>query len=230
MYCVKCGVKLQDDIKECPLCGTPSWRPDTNIKEDKQTYPDNMPKAYKNTNVGALIVISVIVFLAILVELLVCFRIYGEINWGGIATGGIILAYVITVLPQWFQNPNPVIFVPVDHVAAGGYVLFICLNTGGHWFLSFAFPIIGISCIISTTIICLLKYTRGGRIFIFGSLFIALGGSTMLIEFFEHITFNTEMFLWSIYPASSLFILGIFIIIAGIIKPLRIALEKLFFY
>ena len=28
MYCVKCGVKLDDSLERCPLCGTPVWRPE----------------------------------------------------------------------------------------------------------------------------------------------------------------------------------------------------------
>ena len=27
MYCVKCGVKLQDGTETCPLCQTPVWNP-----------------------------------------------------------------------------------------------------------------------------------------------------------------------------------------------------------
>ena len=28
MYCVKCGVRLQDGVGECPLCHTAVWMPE----------------------------------------------------------------------------------------------------------------------------------------------------------------------------------------------------------
>ena len=122
------------------------------------------------------------------------------------------------------------IFVPADHVALALYALYICLATSGHWFLSFAFPVIGISCLLSTGMICLLKYVRRGRIFIFGGFLILMGGCTMLVEFFEHITFGTQMFRWSLYSISGFAAVGLFLLAAGTVRPLRRALEKRFFF
>ena len=51
--------------------------------------------------------------------------------WSGFASGGILLLYVLTVLPLWFKRPNPVIFVPVDFAAIILYLLYIDLATGG---------------------------------------------------------------------------------------------------
>ena len=42
MYCVKCGVKLQEGVSSCPLCRTPVWNPDENKKEE--LYPDSLPQ------------------------------------------------------------------------------------------------------------------------------------------------------------------------------------------
>lgn len=57
--------------------------------------------------------------------------------------GGILLFYIAAILPLWFRNPNPVIFVPCSFVAAGAYILYIDLSIQGGWFLSFAFPVVG---------------------------------------------------------------------------------------
>ena len=35
MYCVKCGVRLQEGTENCPLCGTPVWNPDASEKENR---------------------------------------------------------------------------------------------------------------------------------------------------------------------------------------------------
>ena len=143
---------------------------------------------------------------------------------------GIALFYILTVLPRWFREPRGEVFVPVDHAAIALYVLYICLKTGGHWFLSFAFPVILASCVLSTAMICLLKYVRGGRLFIFGGFLILLGGFTVLVEFFEHISFGTEMFRWSLYSLTSFGAAGLFLLIAGMIPALRQGLEKRFFF
>jgi hypothetical protein len=173
---------------------------------------------------------TVLAVVEIIVVMIVCFRMYGELRWGGYAIGGIGLFYVIAFLPQWFHEPKGEIFVPVDHAAAALYVLYICAKTGGHWFLSFALPITIASCLISTAMICLLKYVQGGRLFIFGGFLIVMGRFTVLVEFFEHLSFGEEMFRWSLYSLTGFGAAGLFLLIAGMIPGLRHSLEKRFFF
>ena len=120
--------------------------------------------------------------------------------------------------------------MPVDHAAAAAYVLYICLKTGGHWFLSFAFPVIACSALLSTAMVCLLKYVRGGRLFIFGGFLMLCGGFTVLVEFFEHLSFHTAMFRWSLYSFTGFFGAGLFLLIVGLIPSLRSSMEKRFFF
>ena len=228
MYCVKCGVRLQDGIPRCPLCGTPVWDPEVRSREDR--YPDTLPEHHSESNQVLAITMTAVCLIAAAVVLAVCFRLYGSLRWGGYAIGGILLFYMIAVLPCWFRDPKGEIFVPVDHAAAGGYALFICLRTGGHWFLSFAFPILGMSCILITGMICLLKHVRRGKVFVFGGFMILSGGATMLVEFFEHITFGTDMFRWSLFALAGFGAVGIFLLTVGMIPPLRQALERRFFF
>ena len=98
-----------------------------------------------------------------------------------------------------------------------------------HWFLSFGFPVTAMSCLLLTGFIALLRYVRGGRLFIIGGSVIVLGGLSMLVEFFQHITFGTKMFTWSLYVVSSCLAFGMFLILAGTIRPLREYLERRFF-
>ena len=165
-----------------------------------------------------------------MVTLAVCFRLYGSLRWGGYVIFGIAVFYVIAVLPCWFRRPKGEVFVPIDHVAAALYVLYICLKSGGNWFMSFAFPVILASCILSTGMICLLKYVRGGRLFIFGGFLILLGCFTVLVEFFEHISFGTVMFRWSLYSLAGFATAGICLLLTGVIPSMRHALERRFFF
>jgi hypothetical protein len=134
------------------------------------------------------------------------------------------------VLPRWFREPRGEVFVPIDHAAAALFVLYVCRKTGGHWFMSFALPVIVSSCLISTAMICLLKYVKGGRLFILGGFLLALGGFTVLVEFFEHLSFGGEMFRWSLYSLAGFGSVGLFLLIAGMIPSLRHGMRKRFFF
>ena len=228
MYCVRCGVSLQEGATECSLCKTPVRLPDEGSAD--KSYPDTMPRNYIDSSLPLAVAMTVFCAIAVAVVLVICFRLYGELRWGGYVVWGIVLFYIIAILPRWFRHPRGEVFVPADHAAIALYVLYICLHTGGHWFLRFAFPVIGVSCILSTAMICLLKYVRRGKLFIFGGFLILLGGFTMLIEFFAHVSFGTPMFRWSLFSLAGFGAVGLFLLIAGIIRPLREALEKRFFF
>ena len=228
MYCVKCGVKLQDGVEYCPLCQTPVWNPDALEKTD--SYPDTLPQQHRESTMPAAIALTVICSVAIIVILTVCFKLYGSLRWGGYVVFGLMFFYVIVGLPLWFRQPKGEIFVPADHVAAALYILYICLATGGHWFLSFALPLIVGSCLISTAMICLLKYVKGGTLFILGGFLLILGGFTVLIEFFEHLTFGLAMFRWSLYSLVGFASAGLFLLIAGMIPSLRQTMRRRFFF
>ena len=45
MYCIKCGVRLADTEKECPLCGTVPFHPEITREEAAPLYPrDRYPE------------------------------------------------------------------------------------------------------------------------------------------------------------------------------------------
>ncbi len=228
MYCVKCGVSLREGVSVCPLCATPVWNPEN--REEEPIYPNRFPGHYREADLPAAVAMTVLCLVAVLVVMTACFKLYGTLSWGGYVVWGILLFYIVAVLPCWFRNPLGEVFVPVDYAAAALYVLYICRKTGGHWFLSFAMPVALGCCILSTAMICLLKYVKGGRLYIFGGFLILLGGFTVLVEFFEHISFGTPMFQWSLYSLTGFGMAGLFLLIVGMIPPLRHALEKRFFF
>lgn len=228
MYCVKCGVRLDDSLDRCPLCGTPVWRPEE-AQDQGRAFSSIFPEKHRNERLTVVAFLTAVALLAAFITLRICLRIYGGIGWSGYAMLGIALFYVIAILPLWFRRPNPMIFLPVDHAAVAGFLLYASWASGGHWFLSFGFPVTAMSCLLLTGFIALLRYVRGGRLFIIGGSVIVLGGLSMLVEFFQHITFGTKMFTWSLYVVSSCLAFGMFLILAGTIRPLREYLERRFF-
>ena len=227
MYCVKCGVSLQDGVERCPLCGTPVWNPEELVFESRYNT-GAMPEKTSDRKPAA-IFLSVVTALAAVAVTIICLGIYGRLSWGDIVLSSLLLFFIITVLPLWFSDPNPMVFVPVDVAALELFLLFICLRTGGHWFMSFAFPCAGILGIIVIASIALLKYIKKGRYCVLGGAQILLGAFCILLEFFQHITFDTDMFRWSLFASTALFVSGAFLICVGLIPSLRDFVNRFFF-
>ena len=229
MYCMRCGVKLADTEKTCPLCGTVCYHPDIPRPQTNPLYPQNRQPQIQVSPSGVMSALTILFLIPVLITLLCDLRINGTVTWSGYAAGAIALAYEIFLLPGWFRKPNPVIFVPCGFAAVGLYLLYIDLHTGGGWFLSFAFPLVGGLGILFTVLITLLRYVRRGKLFIFGGCAMALGAFMPLIEFLAVITFRRPVVIWSVYPFVALVLLGGYLIFLGICRPARESLERKFF-
>lgn len=230
MYCINCGVKLGDTEDKCPLCGTVPYHPDiTHIKLDP-LYPKNQQPVTHVSKIGALVIISCIFLLPLFISLICDLQLNGCITWSGYVIGAVILAYELFVLPLWFKNPNPVIFVPCGFLAIGLYLLYINFVTSGGWFLSLAFPLIGALGIIVTTTVTLLKYAKRGALYTFGGMFISLGALMPLIEYLIFVTFGVvSKVRWSPFPFSALILVGGVLIFLAICRPARESMERKFF-
>lgn len=228
MYCVKCGVRLSEGTEKCPLCATPVWNPEGT--SGPMTYPPTYPEAVKGRHKHAILFsITLLCVIACMIVYLVCVNALHDMTVLGIVDLGVLTGYILFVLPLWFRKPNPVIFLPIDHVVAACYVLYLCIRSGGSWFLSFAGPIFLASMILTEAFAALTRYVRGGRYYIFGGAFIFLGGITLLIEGLAHVTFGTGFPLWSPYAASVCGIIGLVLILAAIIRPMRDFFNRMFF-
>jgi len=232
MYCVNCGVKLADTEKVCPLCGVTAYHPDIQRQPAVPLYAETHSHTnfhHVNTKAAHVVITTAFVLVA-LSFLLIDLQIHDRITWGGIVSGAIVLAYVLTVLPTWFKKPNPVVFSVCDFVAAGLYLWYLNQTTAGDWFLSFAFPVTGFLAVIVITVTVLLYYVRRGKLYIFGGAFILLGGFMPLLELLITITFDISKFYgWSVYPALAFAAAGGICIFLAINRRAREAMEQRFF-
>lgn len=230
MYCIKCGVKLGDTEKKCPLCNTVVIHPDVKPNEKLPLYPSNKipkpPSGRKSLN-GAVVILF-------LIPMIICFisdiQINGKIDWFGYVAGALIVSYATFALPMWFKKPNPVIFVPCSFAATALYLLYINLFTSGNWFLTFALPVIGGIALIVCAVVTLIYYLRKGMLYIIGGAFIALGTFMLLIEYLLDLTFGLRFICWSIYPLVTLVMLGGLLIYLAINKSAREAIERKLFF
>ena len=231
MYCCKCGVELQSGVEKCPLCGLPVYHPEISEQPEPAPYPRYSEETVSHS--GLLFILSVLFLIPLAICLIVDLALDGQITWSGYVVFGLLTAYVILCLPLWFRSPDPVIFFPVDMAAILGLTLYICLKTGGSWFLPFALPVGGTLMVILETEITLLRHTvRGQRhraLYILGGGVMALGGLCVLIEFLLHVSFALPMLWWSLYPLTVLLLLGAMLLVIGLCPPLRRSLHKRFF-
>lgn len=230
MYCIKCGVELADTEKQCPLCKTVVFHPDMLQDEGEPLYPGRPHTVSGKSSKLPQILLTAGFLLPILLVLVSDLQFNHEITWSGIVIGALLTGYIILILPSWFKKPNLVIFIPCWHGAVALYLHYLNFVTGGNWFLSFAFPIVGCTALIITAATALLWYVKRGKLYIFGGVIIALGGFMLLLEFLMDITFPTYTFIgWSLFPLVTLVLLGCLLIFLGIYRPAREAMEQKFF-
>ena len=230
MYCVRCGVRLQEGVKVCPLCGTPVWCSEAGEgAAPAATYSDRLPVYSWQKRLTAMASLTVGLLTAMIACLSIALNTTGSLGWSFYVIVGTAAFYFAFLLPLWFRRPHPMIFVPVSFLSVCLLLLSIALYTGGRWFWTFAFPLTVLLAALTIGAVALYRYVKRGAIFITGGLLLAIGGGCLLAEFFQHLTFHTPLFAWSLYAAAVFFLFGAFLILAGIIRPLREHLQRKFF-
>ncbi len=229
MYCIKCGAKLSDGQTVCPICETRVYHPDFIIAEEN-TYPKIPFKSEEFNRKGLMFVLTMIFLIPFILPILLELGWRSDVSWSGYASGGTLIFYTAFIMPYWFKKPNPVIFTPVTFALVIGLLLFICIETGGNWFMSFAFPVVGSLGIIVTAATALLYYVKKGCLYTIGGSLIALGLWTVLLELDIRTTFNVSTpFFWSLAPLTVLSIIGVMLIVVAVVKPLKESLRRIFF-
>ena len=229
MYCAMCGVKLSDSESHCPLCKTKVFHPEIPRQKGLPNYPPDEYPIQKASPKLIYIIMTVLFSMPIIITLLYDWRFNGTVTWSGYVIGALLLAYVIAILPAWFQRYHAVIFVPCSFFALGLYLLYISLATEGGWFLRFAFPVVGFMGLLVSAIVTLLRYIRRGRLYVYGGGFMAFGLFMPLMEFLMNWTFDLRFVFWSVYPTVIFTLFGGLLIFLAISKSARRAMERKFF-
>lgn len=228
MYCVKCGVELAEGEKKCPLCYTPVYFPETEDTGERP-YPEYDYKAQRVNPRGIYFIISFAFLIAAVISIVCDVSIDGRLVWSDYVLGGLILGYVSFILPLWFVRPNPAIFIPCDFLAAAVYVWYICFKTGGEWYFTFALPLTAFAALVVCTIVILSHYLKRGYLYIWGGSLIATGLFSVILEQLSNTTFGLpHTIVWGLYPAISLTLLGIMLIIIAVVRPFRESLCRIF--
>ena len=230
MYCINCGVKLADTEARCPLCGVTVYHPELGSPKGEPLYPRHRYPAPEAASKAAQIVVTTVLTIAVLTTLFVDYQISGRITWSGIAAGGIAVGYILLVLPFWFEQVNPLVYVPGVFAAIALYLMYIDHVTEGSWFLGFALPVTAYLGILVTVLVQLLTHHRDRVLTILGGGFIALGCLMPLMEYLIYVVFQRPRIVgWSVYPLISLGLLGAMLIFLAVNRRAREKMERKFF-
>ncbi len=228
MYCVKCGVELADSENKCPLCNTPVYYPGREESRERP-YPQYIKVKDEISPRGFYFILTSLCIIAAIVVFVCDININTEITFSGYVLGGIALAYIVFILPGWFKRPSPAIFVPSCFAAAALFLAYINYSVGGEWFWSLALPITAGAALIFSSVAILIYYLRCAYLYIYGGASIACGLYTVLIEFLLIKNLGAyEKFYWSVYPALTLTLIGIMLIVIAIVPPFKESLKKIF--
>ena len=230
MYCIKCGVHLEDSEKVCPLCGTRVYHPDLEIPAKEPIYPSSVRQQQRFKPRVTEVSLTVLFLIPIIITLITDIKVNGSFDFSLYVAGAIVAAYAIIVLPLWFTKPNPVIFVPTSCAAITLYVLVVDIMTGGGWFLKFAFPIAVAVTLIASAVTALNRYVRRAALYTVGGMIISIGALCVLIEHLTVICFGVELVFWSLYPFVILAMLGGLCIFIAAYRPARDYMERKFFF
>lgn len=228
MKCNKCGANLSENEIKCPLCQTKTEKEKENVIP---FFPDRPAPRVKQEYRGYLFLISLFFLIAGGMVLAIDLMLTEKNGFSFYIISPLLILYAAFVLPRFFRRPNPVIFFPVVFVLTMVSLLHVDLSLDGGWFLSFALPVLGGFFLFLEAAVTLLYYLRGGRLYIFGGLFIAISILSFVGEILYRVTFSLPIAMtWSILPLIFFFVLGMGLIVIAIVPPFRNSFKRKFFF
>ena len=132
-YCVHCGVKLDDDARRCPLCGTPVMDPNL-VRESaaEPVFPTQAGEVKPVSRGEAALLITVILA-----------SISAACVWSLYIIGAMAMLWLWFVPPLMDRKMGRFLRLLLDTAAIALYVLIIALvNHGLSWYKGLALPIV----------------------------------------------------------------------------------------
>lgn len=146
-YCVNCGVELDADLRECPLCNTPVINPRELEKRGKEhSFPaeKGQVEAVKRRDMG--ILLSIVTAATAVTCGILNLLVYDSSLWSLAIIGACALLWVF-LIPVVIYTKLPVyLYLLFDGVMAGIYLYMITYMTSeAEWFWNLALPIVALA-------------------------------------------------------------------------------------
>ncbi|WP_373482862.1 hypothetical protein [Acetobacterium sp.] len=169
-YCPKCGVEVEDDVKNCPLCEFPipdineeNYHQDSRYPQAINTYDeDHLGKKNKAFFSITIIAISIMVIIGV---------IYLVYPWNHVLLKYIALAdlsiFAIVFFAMGYLPPNYNFLGAYITVVITCLCVYLISESQTNWFLSYAFPIATLVYLDVSLFRFIFKHTRHKSQFIF---------------------------------------------------------------
>lgn len=187
-YCSRCGVEVDDDVRECPLCATEIQILDPE-KDNLKNYPDKAaphslsPKRNKKEMRR---MAAILVTFGLLIPASIAFAadivINGTITWGTYTLSSLIYIWVLILLPLLYYK-KPVLTLLAYYLSTLFFLYALDAFSGGvFWFEGLAFPIISITALLIVIIIFIGRNSRIKGINILSYAILSIGIECIGIE------------------------------------------------
>lgn len=209
MYCVKCGVELDEGVEKCPLCETPVMK----IKEENENPVYNSEYPVININLYELKIrkvkkavflsfftISIISILEVFFQNII---VYGELKWGYYAIPSIMIfdLFLFILLNSHTMRQN------LFFIFTGLTIYFLILDYGNKslsWSLKTGIPIAGAYCFIGFIFSFVWDKHKSDKIKIMNFFLFFVGIFLLILEFII-----SRRLSWSIWASIPLFVLNV---------------------
>ena len=227
MYCYKCGVKLSDAERKCPLCKTKM--PYHNLGNDKLAYSDKIDDINKHINFRYLsrLILVILCFLGI-ITFLCNYFINGKITWSIYVLSSIVyLASQVSFL--YFKNK---FVAAIINLLGLEYLLFTIayMTNGFNWYLYLVMPNIFIIWLL--IVLCIFffrkkkrRLTRGTAVILL-LLSIILVVTEILIDLYKFKVINLQ---WSLYASLPILIVSLIVFVISFNRRLIEEVKKRIF-
>lgn len=206
MYCIKCGVELEEDVEKCPLCETDVPKIFNNYSENKE-YPEININLYelkiKKIRKGIFLSFFTISIISILEIFFQNIIIYGNLSWGYYAIPSILLFdLMLFVLLNSYRMRINLFFILI------GLSSFLLLLDYGNkkltWSLKRGIPIVLAFYIISFVFSFVWDKHKEDKLKIINFFLFFVGIFLLTLEFIIR-----KKFTWSIWASIPLFVLSV---------------------
>ncbi|MBP9875980.1 MAG: zinc ribbon domain-containing protein [Leptotrichiaceae bacterium] len=209
MYCIKCGVELEDGIEKCPLCGTKV--PVIEVQGNEQIGTKEYPTIKINLYEIKIKKIKKSIFLTFLtICMITIFEIYlqnvvmhGEMRWGYYAIPSVILFLlsIFVFLDDYSFRQNLLLLF----LGISAYLAFLDFHDGKFtWSLRTGIPIVLTLYVLGLIFSWIMSKHKSDKIKTLNYFLILVGVFLLILELIVRHRLS-----WSLWASIPLFILGI---------------------
>ena len=186
-YCVNCGVELDQNLEQCPLCGCPVINPmdllGNTQKEPHQLYPKKVEIVDNRAERRfSALILSILFVMPMLICLAIDLFYFQTISWSIIVAGSCVLMWIFTVPPILAQKVGPPWFLLLDGVALAGFLKMLEYDLGGNWFAPVALPITLYLTAVTVLLVFFKRRKALTGLYLFTAIFLSGGLLAVLID------------------------------------------------